>query len=239
MRPAAVGRGCNHAQRGPRDRVACTVQGPERPRHGWATRKTSAGSHRHTQDGSPATPETPDGPVYPRSVPQPGPTTRAGVPQPHRVQWRGPIHPISSVCPQQIVFIQSDPEAQVLERRLPAKRLSPCPTPTPTPVETQVEDRRDRLLTAAGLRRCTESPPPPGLTTGIVRVHVTQARPQPAGEETGPAGPTGTRRWEAPAATCIVRQILYGLATFVIIILLKNCLREPCPSPEESNTSPP
>ena len=37
-----------HARRGPRDRAAGAIRGPQRHReHGRATRKTSAGSHRH------------------------------------------------------------------------------------------------------------------------------------------------------------------------------------------------
>lgn len=85
----ATGRGSKQAKRGPRDRGAGTVQGTERPRHSRASRKTSAGPHRHTHEGGLVTPGTPASPTaLPGAV-------------------EGPRPLISFVCPRQIPLLSS------------------------------------------------------------------------------------------------------------------------------------
>ena len=76
-----------HARRGPRDRGAGAVRGPEKHReHGRATRKTSAGSHRHPHTR--AVPRHAWDADRSRLSPERAPTTR-----PHH-QGRGAARPI-------------------------------------------------------------------------------------------------------------------------------------------------
>ena len=76
--------------------IAQKDQGPEILGHGWATRKTSWGLHHHTNLGGPSTPET-LAPGHSWSLPRPSPYSRPSMPQPHRLQWRGPIV-VTSLC---------------------------------------------------------------------------------------------------------------------------------------------
>lgn len=74
----ATGRGRHaHTARAAGQGRGAPAQGGKVPRHDRATRKTSAGSHRHTHEGGPTTPETPAGPSHPGAshdpAPPPGP----------------------------------------------------------------------------------------------------------------------------------------------------------------------
>lgn len=181
------------------------------PGHSRATRKTSAGSHRH-----------PHTRAVPRrlgrrpllAIPGAGPT-----PRPRR-QGRRAVHPPSSIHPSipsirnRSVFHQSlTPRLDILGTRSRARRPRPGPQRRHR-LQLRSESGHDRLLllltTAAGLgepgptRRRAPTPPfPLGSHHGAGRAHTAHTRPLPTTRRT-PGGaqrdPPPTRRGEARAA---------------------------------------
>ena len=170
------------------------AQGEEGPRHNRATGKTSAGSHRHTHEGGPTTPETPAGPSHPGASPRPGPAARARVRQSPPRATEGPVHP-NSTCPS-----SPDPPSSKSNRRgsrpretLPSQATRTAPT----------HRRQLRLAVRAGATRSSwlrdwgigtsGRPRPLELTTGVTtRTHTRTRGPAP---DAGLVGPSPDSEW--------------------------------------------
>lgn len=167
------------------------AQGEEGPRHNRATRETSAGSHRHTHEGGPTTPETPAGPSHPGASPRPGPAARARVRQSPPRATEGPVHP-NSTSPS-----SPDPPSPKSDRRgsrpretLPSEATRTAPT----------HRRRLRLAVRAGATRSSwlrdwgvgtsGRPRPLELTTGVTARARTHTRTRGPAPDAGLAGPS-------------------------------------------------
>ncbi|XP_061035793.1 collagen alpha-1(I) chain-like [Eubalaena glacialis] len=166
------------------------AQGEEGPRHDQATRKTSAGSHRHTHEGGPTTPETPAGPSHPGASPRPGPAARARVRRSPPRATEGPVHPNSThPSSPDPPSSKSDPQGLAPQGNAP-ERGDPHRAHTPPPAATRGEGRRDGLLVAAGLgSRDVRASPPPWAHHGghRTRTHTRTRGPAP---DAGLAGPS-------------------------------------------------
>ena len=197
--PAATGRGAaarTHAHSEGRGAGARGALPRERKGRGHdrATRKTSAGSHRHTHEGGPTTPETPAGPSHPGASHDPAPPPGGPrVRRSPRVARRDPSAqtPHLNVLAASTCIQVRPPGGSCPGATLPSEATRTVPTHRPPPAATSGQGKARRAPRGCGTgepgRPGVPSPPPRAPHHRGRRAHTRAHGPAP---DAGLAGPS-------------------------------------------------